>query len=120
MKALFGDPVIVKARVLTSSKVNWTRCLTGAKANAAAQGQQMPPEFTVAILNQLITIQTLLQKATPADRAAGAGEADLQYTNLLKRFGSTEAFERQLKAVGMTVDGVAREGHRRKPRPRPR
>ena len=56
------------------------------------------------ILNQLITIQALLQKATPADRAAGAADADQQYTNLVKRFGSVEAFDRQLKAVGMTVD----------------
>jgi parvulin-like peptidyl-prolyl isomerase len=58
----------------------------------------------VAILNQLITIQSLLQKATPADKAAGQVEADLQYTNMVKRFGSVEAFDRQLKAVGMTSD----------------
>jgi foldase protein PrsA len=58
------------------------------------------------VLNQLITIQVLLQKATPADRAAGKVEADLQYTNLLKRFGSPEAFQRQLKAVGMTVEDL--------------
>jgi parvulin-like peptidyl-prolyl isomerase len=51
----------------------------------------------------LITIQSLLQKATPADRAAGAAEADVQFNGLMKRFGSSEAFERQLKAVGMTV-----------------
>jgi len=80
--------------------------LTGAKANAAAQGQQLPPEFSVAILNQLITIQSLLQKATPADRAVGDAEANTQYTNLLKRFGSPEAFQRQLKAVGMTVEDL--------------
>ncbi len=103
MKALFGDPVIVKAKNFTIKQSELDQVLTGAKANAAAQGQQMPPEFAIAILNQLITIQTLLQVATPADRAAGAAEADLQYTNLVKRFGSPEAFDRQLKAVGMTV-----------------
>jgi parvulin-like peptidyl-prolyl isomerase len=103
MKALFGDPVIVKAKGFDIKQSELDQVLTGAKANAAAQGQQLPPEFSIAILNQLITIQTLLQKATPADRAVGAAEADLQYTNLLKRFGSQEAFERQLKAVGMTA-----------------
>ena len=103
MKALFGDPTIVKGTGFEIKQSELDQVLTGAKANAAAQGQQLPPEFTVAILNQLITIQTLLQKATDADRVAGKAESDLQYTNLLKRFGSQEAFERQLKAVGMTV-----------------
>lgn len=104
MKALFGDPAIVKAKGFEIKQSELDQVLTGAKANAAAQGQKLPPEFTAAILNQLITIQSLLQKATPADRAAGTAEADLQFTNLVKRFGSQEAFERQLKAVGMTVD----------------
>ncbi len=102
MKALFGDPVIVKGKGFEIKQSELDQVLTGARANAAAQGQTLPPEFTVAILNQIITINTLLQKATPADRAIGKSEADLQFTNLLKRFGSQEAFERQLKAVGMT------------------
>lgn len=104
MKALFGDPVIVKGKGFEIKQSELDQVLTGAKANAAAQGQQLPVEFQAAILNQLITIQALLQKATPADRVAGQAEADLQYTNLVKRFGSAEAFDRQLKAVGMTVD----------------
>lgn len=104
MKALFGDPAIVKGKGFEIKQSELDQVLTGAKANAAAQGQQLPPEFSAAILNQLITIQSLLQKATPADRIAGQAEADQQYTNLVKRFGSSEAFERQLKAVGMTVD----------------
>jgi parvulin-like peptidyl-prolyl isomerase len=102
MKALFGDPVIVKGKGFEIKQSELDQVLTGAKANAAAQGQQLPPEFTVAILNQIVTINTLLQKANDADRAAGKIEADTQFTNLVKRFGSQEAFERQLKAVGMT------------------
>jgi len=104
MKALFGDPVIVKAKGFEIKQSELDQVLTGAKANAAAQGQALPPEFTVAILNQLITIDCLLQKANAADRATGKAEADLQYTNMIKRFGSQEAFDRQLKAVGITSD----------------
>ncbi len=104
IKALFGDPAIVTAKGFDIKQSELDQVLTGAKANAAAQGQQLPSEFSIAILNQLITIQCLLQKATPADHAAGDVEADLQYTNLVKRFGSVEAFNRQLKAVGMTVE----------------
>jgi parvulin-like peptidyl-prolyl isomerase len=103
MKALFGDPVIVKAKGFELKQSDLDQILTGAKANAAAQGQTLPPEFTAAILNQLITIQALMQKSTPADRAAGAIEAEAQYTNLLKRFKSPEDFERQLKVAGMSL-----------------
>lgn len=103
MKALFGDPVIVKGKGFEIKQSDLDQILTGAKANAAAQGQNLPPEFTTAILNQLITIQALMQKSTPADRAAGAVEAEAQYTNLLKRFKSPEEFERQLKLAGMSL-----------------
>src|SRR5690242_12806349 len=72
MKALFGDPVIVKAKGYDIKQSELDEVLTGAKANAAAQGQKLPPAFTAAILNQLITIHSLLQKASPADRAVGA------------------------------------------------
>jgi parvulin-like peptidyl-prolyl isomerase len=54
----------------------------------------------------LITIQTLLQTATPADQAEGKQEADEQYTNLVKKFISPEAFQHQLQAVGVTVEDL--------------
>jgi parvulin-like peptidyl-prolyl isomerase len=106
MKALFGDPVIVKGKGFEIKQSDLDLILSGAKANAAAQGQTLPPAFTVAILNQLITIQSLLQKATPADRAAGKAEAELQYSNLVKSAGSAEAFERRLKLAGMSLDDL--------------
>ena len=56
------------------------------------------------MLSRLIQIQLLLQKATDADKAVGQTKAEQQLTNLLARAGSQEAFDRQLKAVGMTPD----------------
>jgi peptidyl-prolyl cis-trans isomerase C len=103
MTALFGDPAVVKGKGFEIKRSDLDQVVSGAKANAAAAGQQLPPDFEVSVLNQLITIQVLLQTATPADQVAGKIEADLQYTNLLKKFASPDAFERQLKAVGMTV-----------------
>jgi parvulin-like peptidyl-prolyl isomerase len=103
MTALFGDPAIVTAKGFQIKRSDLDQVVSGARANAAASNQQLPPDFEISVLNQLITIQVLLQTATPADQAAGKVEADLQYTNLLKKFISPEAFERQLKAVGMTV-----------------
>ncbi len=86
MTALFGDPAMVKGKGFEIKRSDLDQVVSGAKANAAAQGQQLPPDFEASILNQLITIQVLLQTATPADQAAGKLEADLQYTNLLKKF----------------------------------
>ena len=103
MKALFGDPVVVKGKGFEIKQSELDQVLSGAKGNAAAQGQQLPPDFAVGVMNQLVTIQLLLQKATDIDRAAGKVDADLQFTNLMKRFGSAEALQHQLDAVGMTV-----------------
>ena len=106
MTALFGDPAIVKASGFQIKRSELDQVVSGARANAAAAGQPLPQDFSVSVLDQLITIQTLLQTANAADQAAGKEEADLQYTNLLKKFISPAAFERQLKAVGMTVDDL--------------
>ena len=102
MTALFGDPVVVKAKGFEIKRSALDQIMVGAKGRAAAEGKQLGPDFDVLALNQLVTIQVLLQTATAADKAAGDKDADLQYTNLLKHFGSPEAFQRQLKAVGMT------------------
>ena len=99
--ALFGDPVIAKGKGFEVKRSELDEILTGAKANAAAAGQQLPADFDISMLNQLITIQLLSQKATPAERATGVKESDQQFTNLLAQFPSREAFERQLKIVGM-------------------
>ena len=103
MTALFGDPAVAKGKGFEIKRSELDQVVSGAKANAAAQGQQLPPEFDANVLDQLITIQVLLQTATPADQAAGKIEADQEYTNLLQKFPSPDAFDRQLKAVGMTV-----------------
>lgn len=102
MTTLFGDPVIVKAKGFEIKRSDLDEVVSGAKANAAAAGQQLPPGFEAGVMNQLITIQLLAQRASAADKAAGQFEADTQFTNLVQRFGDREAFDRQLKIVGMT------------------
>jgi peptidyl-prolyl cis-trans isomerase C len=104
MTALFGDPVIAKGKGFEIKRSALDQIMVGAKGQAAAANQQLPADFEARALNQLITIQLLLQTANDADRAAGQKDADLQYADILKHFGSEEAFERQLKAVGMTMD----------------
>jgi parvulin-like peptidyl-prolyl isomerase len=101
--ALFGDPAIVKGKNFEIKRSALDQLVSSAKSQAAASNQQLPPYFEISMLDQLITIQVLLQTASPADQLAGKADADEQYTNLLKKFISQEAFERQLTAVGVTV-----------------
>jgi parvulin-like peptidyl-prolyl isomerase len=106
MAALFGDPVIAKGKGFEIKRSELDEVLFGLKSAAAAHGQLVPPEQLTLIegqmLNRLIQIQLLLQKATDADKTNGTQKANLQIAALLERAGSQEALDRQLKAIGMT------------------
>jgi parvulin-like peptidyl-prolyl isomerase len=106
MASLFGDPVIAKGKGVEVKQSALDEVVLGIKSAAAARNQTIPPQQLMGIesqmLNRLIQIQLLLQKSTDADKAAGAAKAEQQLTNLLARAGSQAAFDRQLKAVGMS------------------
>ncbi|HEX7652490.1 MAG TPA: peptidylprolyl isomerase [Verrucomicrobiae bacterium] len=102
MTSLFGDPVIVKGKGLEVHRSELDSIVTGAKSGAAAAGQQVPADFDIIVLNQLITTKLLLQKATDADQTAGKAEADTMFKRLKDRAESPEAFQRQLKLSGLT------------------
>jgi parvulin-like peptidyl-prolyl isomerase len=110
MTALFGDPAIAKGKGFEIKQSELDEVVTGIKSAAAAHGETIPTDkmtdIKAQMLNRLIQIQLLLQTATDADKAEGKKKADEQVAALLKRAGSQEAFERQLKAVGMTPDDL--------------
>ena len=106
LTSLFGDPVIAKGKGVEVKQSALDEVVLGIKSAAAARNQTIPPQQLMGIeaqmLNRLVQIQLLLQKSTAADKAAGAAKAEQQLTNLLARAGSQAAFDRQLKAVGMS------------------
>jgi peptidyl-prolyl cis-trans isomerase C len=106
-KPLFDDPVIAKGKGFEIKRSELDEMLTGIKSAFAARGQTIPvarmPQIEGELLNRLIQIQLLVQKATAADRSNGAQKAELQISNLIARVGSPEAFERQMKVMGMTL-----------------
>ena len=106
MTALFGDPVIAKGNGFEIKRSELDEVMMGIKSAAAARGQTIPPaqltQFGSQLLDRLIQDQLLLQKATDMDRTNGVQKAGLQINLLLERFGSQEALERHMKAVGMT------------------
>ena len=104
MTALFGNPTVVKSKGFEIKRSDLDQVVTAAKANLAVNNQQAPADLEVSVLDQLITIQVLLQTATADDKAAGQLDADQQYTNLLAQFPSPEDFPRLLKARGLTIE----------------
>jgi peptidyl-prolyl cis-trans isomerase C len=108
MAALFGDPVIAKGSGFEIKRSELDEVVLGIKSAATAHGETISPEQMTGIeaqmLNRLIQIQLLLKKATDEDKTEGKTNADAQLDALLQRAGSQEAFDRQLKAVGMTSD----------------
>ena len=107
MTALFGNPVIAKGKGFEIKQSDLDEAMTGIKAAAAMRNQVIPPAQLKTLegqmLDRLIQVQLLLQKATDADRAAGKKTADLQMKTLLERAGSQEALNRQFTALGMSM-----------------
>jgi len=107
MTALFGDPVIAKGKGFEIKQSNLDEVMTGVKAAAAERNQTIPPDQLKLIesqmLNQLIMVQLLLQKATPADKTEGDKAANTQIKALLERAGSQEALNNIFAARGMSM-----------------
>jgi peptidyl-prolyl cis-trans isomerase C len=105
---LFGDAVVAKGKGLEVKRSQLDSALISVKSAAAARGQTIPPEqvrmFEQQVLQRLIQIQLLLGKATEADRTKGKEAVEKQSALILKRAGSEEALNRQLKSVGMTEE----------------
>ena len=107
MTALFGNPVIARGKGFEVKQSDLDEAMTGIKSAAAMRNQVIPPTqlktLESQMLDRLIQVQLLLQKATDADKAAGKKTADTQMKTLLERAGSQEALNRQFTALGMSM-----------------
>ncbi|MDE3067211.1 MAG: peptidylprolyl isomerase [Verrucomicrobiota bacterium] len=108
---LFGDPAVAKGKGFEIKQSQLDKLTASVRAAAAAHGQAIPPERLKAVeaaeLNQLIDIQMLLQKATPADKAAGRADFDksLKAVKTAQKLNDSEFDSKlgeQLKLQNMT------------------
>lgn len=108
MTKLFGDPVIAKGRGFEIKQSDLDDVMTGVRSALAERNQNISPSqlklIQAEMLDRLIQVQVLLQKATDADRAEGKKTADLQMKTLLARAGSQDALNRQFLALGISMD----------------
>src|SRR5690348_2669997 len=105
---LFGDSVVARGKGFEIKRSQLDDEVIRLKGMAAARNQNIPPEQSAAlekqVLEQLIQIQLLQSKATDADKAAGKELADKRLAEAKSQLGSDEAFDRRLKAEGLTRD----------------
>jgi peptidyl-prolyl cis-trans isomerase C len=103
---LFPDTVIVKGKGVEIKRSQLDDAMLSIKTTAAAQGQTIPPDHLSVleqqVLDRLIQIQLLTNKATEADKKSGKDSTDERMADIKTRAGSDEALEHQLKLVGTT------------------
>jgi len=106
VSALFGDPVVAKGAGVTIKQSDLDQVVSGIKSAAAERGEDVSAgqmmQLKAQMLERLIDIQLLLQKANDADNAAGLKKAQDAMAQLHERAGSQETLDMQLKAAGTT------------------
>jgi peptidyl-prolyl cis-trans isomerase C len=107
---LLGGNLVAKGKGVEVSRGQLDDEVIRIKSQAAARNQSIPPEQMAMldrqVLDQIIQVQLLDSKATPADKAAGKALAEKRYDEAKTRLGSEDALNRQLKVMGTTSEEV--------------
>ena len=118
---LFGDSVVAKGKGFEIKRSQLDEEVFRLKGQVAARGRTISPEESLGlekqVLDQLIQLALLRAKATDAEKAAAKEAADKRIEEAQTALGSDEAFNRRLKAEGLTreqllnkwTEGVAAE-----------
>lgn len=103
--SLFDNEVVAKAKGITIKRGQLDEAFIAVKANFAAQNRQLSPDdarmVERQVLERLIQLQILLQKATDADRKEASDLVNKRVDEAKQRAVSEDAFRRQLVASGM-------------------
>jgi len=103
---LFGDPVLAKGKGFEIKRSQVEEAYLRFKANSAANGQPVPEsqreEIEKRILERLVIVRTVSDRATPEDKAEAQKRADKFYDDTKKQATSEASFKRQLLAMGLS------------------
>ncbi len=103
--SLFPDEVIAKAKGLEIHRSELDDAVLSIKRSLAAQNRTLTAEESAMaerqVLDRLIQVQLLLQKATDADKAKAKELADKRVDEAKARSTSEESFKRQLLVSGL-------------------
>ncbi len=105
---LLPDVVVARGKGFEIKRSVLDQAVLNAKANAAAQGQQISAEqlplLAKQALDDMILVNLLNGVATADQKAEGQREADTNYAEIKKKFPTEELMVRQLKTSGLTPE----------------
>ena len=105
---LFDDDVLARGQNVLVKRSHLEEAFTALIANSVAQGRPIPEQLRAAkeaeLLQRLIVTQILTNRATAADREVAKGLGEKFMAESKKNALSDDAFNRQLKAMGLTPD----------------
>src|SRR5438874_1479531 len=105
---LFADVLVAKGKGVEVKRSQLDEMVINVKSSAVAGGQTVPPDrmpmLEQQVLDQLISIQLLLARATDADKTKGKEIGAKRFQEIRTRAGSEEVLNRQLKSVSMDQD----------------
>lgn len=107
LSALFGDPVIATGKNVEVKRSQLDEAFISYRANLAARGDDIQDDQRtrkeVGLLERIILTQVLTARATESDRTNAMAMATRFLNDAKKSAGeSDEAFERHLRALGLT------------------
>lgn len=109
---LLGDPVIAKGKGVEIKRSQLDAEMIGVQAMARAQQQQIPPDQMMLLerqkLNDLISFQLLLAKATAADRTNGKAQFEKALKRLKTENKLTDAEFDEKLAKQLTIQNITR------------
>ncbi len=107
---LLPDVAVARGKGFEIKRSQFDRALIDKRTRAAVSRVQVAPgQLETEALDYLILVKVLGTKATDADKAAGKEEGNKNFELLKKRAPSEEAWDRQLKTVGLTSE-ILRSG----------
>jgi peptidyl-prolyl cis-trans isomerase C len=107
---LFPDPVVAKGTGFEIKRSELDDAYLNASVSLAASGQNIPDSDRSMVrsnlLQHLIALKLMAQKATPEDRAAVTKLVEKNIIDARNSASSPEIFDAQIKASGMTLEQV--------------
>ena len=105
---LFGDETLARGKGVEVKQSQLDEAFIAYKANLVSRNQNVPEDQRALreaqLLDRLITTQLLVNRVTEPDRARSRDLAEKFMAETRKGAGDDEAFDRQLRAMGLSRD----------------
>lgn len=97
------DSVMARGKGFEIRRSQMDQVLAAARTNRPEDA--LPPDAEIHVLNQLIEIQLILQKATDREKAEAKKKSEANFASIINYMGKAE-FERRLKTTHTTGDDL--------------